>query len=89
MFQSPTEVALAVPESNDLDLLAQQFAERLSDNTFSPAEIIGYLMTKKADPALAISEVDEWKVGVLEKRELRARRRRKDKKTQSKKAVQD
>ena len=61
----------------DLDVLAKEFADQLPENTFSPAEIIGYLMTKKGSPENAVAGAEDWKNNVLEKRKLRAHRKAK------------
>ena len=51
-----------------LSQLAAQFAMRLPETTFSPAEIQGFLLMRKKDPKRAVDEVEEWKDDVLESR---------------------
>ncbi|KAH7079755.1 P-loop containing nucleoside triphosphate hydrolase protein [Paraphoma chrysanthemicola] len=49
-----------------LQELATQFAESFPNEIFSPAEIQGYLLTKKMDPERAVNEVGQWKDEQLE-----------------------
>ncbi|CAE7186618.1 hypothetical protein CFE70_006477 [Pyrenophora teres f. teres 0-1] len=46
--------------------MAEHFAEQLPENTFSPAEVQGYLLKKKRDPVQALEEICKWRDGVLE-----------------------
>jgi chaperone BCS1 len=46
--------------------MADQLAALLPDTTFSPAEIQGYLLLKKKDPAAALAGAKEWSEEVLE-----------------------
>jgi chaperone BCS1 len=46
--------------------MADQFAALLPNTTFSPAEIQGYLLLRKKDPAAALAGVKEWGEKVLE-----------------------
>jgi chaperone BCS1 len=46
--------------------MADQFAALLPETTFSPAEIQGYLLLKKKDPAAALAGAKEWSEEVLE-----------------------
>jgi chaperone BCS1 len=41
--------------------MACQFAHQLPENTFSPAEIQGYLLMKKSDPSGALNGVVSWR----------------------------
>lgn len=52
----------------ELDELAKKFADSLPENSFSPAEIQGYLLMRKTDPKGAVDEVVAWRDGVLEAR---------------------
>ncbi len=65
--------ALTTPGSEftatELDHIAIAFAAKLEEDTFTPAEIQGFLLTRKKEPLRALSEVDAWKVSVLEARE--------------------
>jgi len=49
--------------------IATAFAAKLEEDTFTPAEIQGFLLTRKKEPVRALSEVVAWKVSVLEARE--------------------
>ncbi|KAG9376395.1 SpoVK ATPase of the AAA+ class [Pyrenophora tritici-repentis] len=46
--------------------MAERFAEQLPEDTFSPAEVQGYLLKKKRDPVQALEEVCKWRDSVLE-----------------------
>ncbi|EMD62646.1 hypothetical protein COCSADRAFT_94323 [Bipolaris sorokiniana ND90Pr] len=54
--------------SAELDDLAKKFADSLPENSFSPAEIQGYLLMRKTDPKGAVEEAAAWRDGVLEAR---------------------
>ncbi|KAM0426669.1 hypothetical protein ACHAPT_007985 [Fusarium lateritium] len=58
------KAALAEKERLELteriDVLAEEFATKLPEHEFSPAEIQGLLLKHKRDPDAAISAVDEW-----------------------------
>ena len=56
-------------EDKHLDALADKFACLLPENEFSPAEIQGFLLTRKKDPRRAVVEVAGWRDGVLESKE--------------------
>lgn len=55
--------------ASQLHDIATKFAATLEEDTFTPAEIQGFLLTRKKEPVRALSEVDAWKVSVLEARE--------------------
>jgi chaperone BCS1 len=44
-----------------VQIMAEQFADMLPEEVFSPADIQGYLLERKANPEAAISEVKKWK----------------------------
>ncbi len=64
--------ALTTPASDltalQLHEIASAFAASLDENTYTPAEIQGFLLTRKKEPVKALSEVTAWKVSVLEAR---------------------
>ncbi|KAL9116708.1 MAG: hypothetical protein Q9187_006766 [Circinaria calcarea] len=41
--------------------IAEQFAERLPEGEFTPAEVQGFLLTRKKEPKRALDEVGEWR----------------------------
>ena len=57
------------PSPDSIEAIAAQFADRLPENVFTPAEIQGFLLTRKKEPRQALEEVDVWKKAVLEARE--------------------
>lgn len=46
----------SLPADLDLDTLADAFTSRIPEGVFSPAEIQGFLLTRKADPRRAVRE---------------------------------
>lgn len=62
------EPELDVVDSAALERMADAFAEALPEGKFSPAEIQGFLLTRKKDPRKAVEEVGAWRDGVLERR---------------------
>lgn len=64
----PCRPAFATLPAEQLDSMAKVFADRLPENAFSPAEIQGYLLMRKADPQAALDGVATWRDGVLEAR---------------------
>jgi chaperone BCS1 len=63
------------PKDPDLSALAFTFAEGLPEFVFSPAEIQGFLLTRKGDPLRAVDEVTKWR-----DQQLAAKKRAKNKK---------
>ena len=61
---------LALTQLKDI---AAEFAARLPESTFTPAEIQGYLLTRKKEPMRALEEVETWRDAVLEAREKKSR----------------
>ncbi|KAI4920657.1 uncharacterized protein J4E92_008300 [Alternaria infectoria] len=62
----PSKPNFATLPPEKLAEMAKQFAEALPEGVFSPAEIQGYLLQKKADPEGALDGVKEWRDAVLE-----------------------
>ncbi|KAL8999024.1 MAG: hypothetical protein Q9169_002022 [Polycauliona sp. 2 TL-2023] len=52
---------LSSPEATELQDIAAAFAKKLPEETFTPAEIQGFLLTRKNDPARALKEVEVWR----------------------------
>ena len=67
-----TPTQMSTPESTSIEDLASEFARRLPADVFTPAEIQGFLLTRKKEPARALREVTVWKDSVLEAREKKA-----------------
>lgn len=53
----------------ELSMLAKQFSEHIEDFMFSPAEVQGFLLTRKKAPRKAVSEIGAW-VAVTRKSKL-------------------
>ena len=64
--------------------LAAQFAEHIPDQTFSPAEVQGYLLTQKHDPEAAVEGIQTWIVETLEKKRLDEEKRKEAEEAQKK-----
>jgi chaperone BCS1 len=56
-------------EVEGLEDLAKEFAERIPDDTFTPAEIQNHLMRYKNEPREAVETAEAWRKGVLEEKE--------------------
>ncbi|KAA8620070.1 mitochondrial chaperone bcs1 [Pyrenophora tritici-repentis] len=62
----PLRPSFVTLDPKRLNAMAKQFAESLPEDTFSPAEIQGYLLMRKTDPEGALSGVQEWKEALME-----------------------
>ncbi|KAI4218337.1 MAG: hypothetical protein L6R36_009007, partial [Xanthoria steineri] len=49
------------PEATELHDIAAAFAKKLPEETFTPAEIQGFLLTRKNEPTTALKEVEVWR----------------------------
>ncbi|MCJ1357560.1 MAG: hypothetical protein MMC33_007556 [Icmadophila ericetorum] len=59
----------ATPGEKPIDTLediAIKFADHIPESTFTPAEVQGFLLTRKKDPMKALKEVEEWRDNLLE-----------------------
>ncbi|KAF4630498.1 hypothetical protein G7Y89_g7644 [Cudoniella acicularis] len=56
-------------KEGELDEIASQFAEKVPNDLFSPAEIQGFLLKRKKDPKKALAEVDAWVDAMVEQKE--------------------
>ncbi|KAL8836885.1 MAG: hypothetical protein Q9176_006015 [Flavoplaca citrina] len=64
--ESPRHSAISsdetgTPEATELHDIAMAFAKKLPEETFTPAEIQGYLLTRKNEPKRALKEVEVWR----------------------------
>ena len=55
-----------ITDPDTLARMAEEFAEQLPEDALSPAEVQGYLLTRKKEPQRALEEVVGWRDGVLE-----------------------
>jgi DNA-binding transcriptional MerR regulator len=46
----------------------KEFAARVRELKFSPAEIQSYLLANKQSPSMAVANVDEWVTEIMEER---------------------
>ena len=57
----------------ELEEIAARFADLLPEATFTPAEIQGFLLTRKKEPRRALVEVEAWKDKCLEAKAAKSR----------------
>ena len=57
------------PEAQKLAQLARKFAQKIPDNTFSPADLQDFLIGFKSAPERAVQEVEAWKARKLAERD--------------------
>lgn len=55
--------------ADELKAIANDFADQIPEDTFTPAEIQGFLLTRKKEPLRALQEVKGWKAATLEAKE--------------------
>ena len=58
--QSPKSTPVKTTTRSDISRLADEFSARLLPGVFSPADIQGFLLTRKKDPRRAVEEVTAW-----------------------------
>ncbi|KAL2048930.1 hypothetical protein ABVK25_010783 [Lepraria finkii] len=66
----PQSIPAASSAAPKLEEIATEFANLFDEETFTPAEIQGFLLTKKEDPVEALKEGPAWKDQVLKTRRL-------------------
>lgn len=52
----------------ELQVIATEFADRVPDGQFSPAELQGFLLKRKKDPRKAVAEVGPWVEAMLQQK---------------------
>lgn len=52
-----------------IEILAEQFADMLPESTFTPAEVQGYLLTRRKSPEKAIAEFEAWRDVMMKAKE--------------------
>lgn len=52
----------------ELQVIATEFADRVPDGQFSPAELQGFLLKRKKDPRKAVEEVGPWVSAMLQQK---------------------
>ncbi|KAL8872148.1 MAG: hypothetical protein Q9174_002170 [Haloplaca sp. 1 TL-2023] len=75
--ESPRESSIgetASPEPTDLHDIAAAFAKRLPEETFTPAEVQGFLLTRKSEPRRALEEVVSWRDQLLRAKEKKEKK---------------
>ncbi|OAF98560.1 P-loop containing nucleoside triphosphate hydrolase protein [Paraphaeosphaeria sporulosa] len=54
-----------IPDSKTLEGMARKFAQQFPADTFSPAEIQGYLLMRKKNPQKALNDLEKWRDEIL------------------------
>ena len=57
---------------SSIEAVATRFAERMPEDKFTPAEVQGFLLTRKKEPMKALEEVEAWRDGLLEAKEKKS-----------------
>lgn len=57
---------LDIVEPEKLKQMSQEFADQIPENTFSPAEIQGFLLMRKKEPSRALKDVVKWRDSLLD-----------------------
>lgn len=57
---------LDIVEPEKLKVMAEEFAGKVPEGKFTPAEIQGFLLTRKKEPSRALKEVEEWRDALLD-----------------------
>jgi chaperone BCS1 len=67
---------IMTPRGNKSDLgpaevkrISEEFAKKIPDGLFSPAEIQGFLLYRKTDPQKALNDADGWIEGFIKQKE--------------------
>jgi chaperone BCS1 len=67
--EKPNEEPSDELTSDELSQTAKEFAKKVPDGVFSPAEIQGFLLKRKNDPRKALNDVGAWVEGMEEVKE--------------------
>ena len=68
VVKTTEQVAHEELTEEELSDIARKFARGVPGETFSPAEIQGFLLKRKKDPRKALAEVGAWVEGMLEQK---------------------
>ena len=68
-----TPDATISPTPTDIESIAREFAVALPEDTFTPAEIQGFLLTRKKEPLRALDEVAGWRDAAIAVKEKKAK----------------
>ena len=71
---SKSAIKLLTWSKEELEAMATRFAELLPEKEFTPAELQGFLLTRKDNPQQALAEVENWRDDFLKAREDKTRR---------------
>ena len=88
---SPLEPTFSLQSepSPELEKMADDFADSLPEATFSPAEVQGYLITRKKDPWTAVAEVAAWRDAELAKKNAKKEAQKRAQKNETKQDKED
>jgi chaperone BCS1 len=71
-FSPLIPASCGLPERT-LDQIAADFASKIPDDKFSPAEVQGFLLKRKKNPQKALAEIRRWVEGMLEAKKERTK----------------
>jgi chaperone BCS1 len=60
-------------QGEELKAIAKQFAKKIPNDTFSPAEIQGFLLKRKKDPRKSLAEVEVWVDGMVNQKKTKTK----------------
>jgi chaperone BCS1 len=84
-----TAAVKEVVEPEKLKGMAKEFADLVPEYLFSPAQLQGFLLTRKGKPSRALAEVGTWVKPALKKKKKEEARKKKRKEEQKKKEEQE
>lgn len=72
--ESPEQASTPTTPFSPLSIegIATRFAERMPEDKFTPAEVQGFLLTRKKEPMKALEEAEAWRDGLLEAKEKKS-----------------
>jgi mitochondrial chaperone BCS1 len=84
MYQEDVDEQALSLSKVTIEQLASDFASKLPDNEFSPADLQDYMLMRKSQPQRAVNELTEWVEQILKERAEEAEELRKEKEEKEK-----
>lgn len=88
MYQDDVDEPALNLTKDKIDQLASDFASKLPDNEFSPADLQDYMLMRKSQPQRAVDELPGWVEQILKERAEEEEERRKEKEEKEKQEEQ-
>lgn len=76
-------------KQQELQALAEEFAAKVKERYFAPAEIQGFLLVRRREPKQAIEEVEAWMLEVEEERKKRGEEEQEEQEKKRKREAQE